>query len=81
MGGLLALGLSRRFGPRGSVRADGIFRRYQDFYATRRDTSTGKVRYAWNPGKGVTATPALAGRRLYVLSNLGTLFALRLRGG
>jgi outer membrane protein assembly factor BamB len=45
------------------------------------DTAAGKVRYAWNPGKGVTATPAQAGRRLYVLSNLGTLFALRLRGG
>ena len=39
----LALGLSRRLGARGSVRADGIFRRYLDFYATRRDTSTGKV--------------------------------------
>jgi hypothetical protein len=38
-----ALGLSRRLGPRGSMRADGIFRRYLDFYATRRDTSTGKV--------------------------------------
>jgi outer membrane protein assembly factor BamB len=45
------------------------------------DTSTGKVRYAWDPGKGVTATPTQAGRRVYVLSNLGTLFALRLRGG
>ena len=39
----LALGLSRRLGTRGSVRADGIYRRYLDFYATRRDTSTGKV--------------------------------------
>ena len=38
-----ALGLSRRLGARGSVRVDGIFRRYQDFYATQRDTSTGKV--------------------------------------
>lgn len=45
------------------------------------DTASGKVRYAWNPGKGVTATPAQAGRRLYVLSNLGTVFALRLRAG
>ncbi len=34
----------------------------------------------WNPGKGVTATPAYDGSRLYVLSNLGTLFALRLTG-
>lgn len=45
------------------------------------DTSTGEVRYAWNPGKGITATPAQSGRRLYVLSNLGTVFALRLRAG
>lgn len=45
------------------------------------DTSTGRVRYAWNPGKGITATPAQAGRRMYVLSNLGTVFALRLRAG
>jgi outer membrane protein assembly factor BamB len=45
------------------------------------DTSTGRVRYTWNPGKGITATPAQAGRRIYVLSNLGTVFALRLRAG
>jgi hypothetical protein len=36
---------------------------------------------AWNPGKGVTATPALFHGRLYVLSNLGTVFALQLRSG
>lgn len=50
--------------------------------------SSGKVETAWNPGRGVTATPVRAsssryGNRLYVLSNLGTVFALQLvgRGG
>jgi hypothetical protein len=36
-------GVSRRLGTRGSVRVDGLYRRYLNFYATRRDTSTGKV--------------------------------------
>jgi len=39
----IALGVSRRLGARGSARVDGIYRRYLDFYATRRDTGTGKV--------------------------------------
>jgi hypothetical protein len=38
-----AVGASRRLGARGSVRVDGIFRRYLNFYATRRDMTTGKV--------------------------------------
>lgn len=49
---------------------------------------TGRVEEAWNPGRGVTATPTRSstskfGNRLYVLSNLGTVFALQLvgRGG
>ncbi len=49
------------------------------------DPTVGKVRAAWNPGRGVTATPtrfvsARDGNRLYVLTNLGTLFALQLTG-
>jgi len=49
------------------------------------DSSTGRVRAVWNPGRGVTATPALVasprlGNRLYVISNLGSLFALQLVG-
>jgi outer membrane protein assembly factor BamB len=49
------------------------------------DPSVGKVRAAWNPGRGVTATPtrfvsARGGNRLYVLTNLGTLYALQLVG-
>ena len=49
------------------------------------DPSTGRVRAAWNPGRGVTATPAKysssrVGSRLYVLSNLGTVYALQLVG-
>jgi outer membrane protein assembly factor BamB len=45
------------------------------------DPFNGKPRLAWNPGKGVTATPTVYHRRMYVLSNLGTVFALQLRGG
>ena len=44
------------------------------------DPSSGFAKLGWNPGRGVTATPAQDGRRLYVLSNLGTLFALHLYG-
>lgn len=49
------------------------------------DPTVGKVRTAWNPGRGVTATPtrfvsAKGGNRLYVLTNLGTLYALQLIG-
>lgn len=38
-----ALGVSRRIGARATVRADAVFRDYRDFYATRVDTTTGKV--------------------------------------
>jgi hypothetical protein len=38
-----ALGTSRQVGPRGTVRVDGIFRTYHDFYSQRVDTTTGKV--------------------------------------
>ena len=37
-------GVTRRVGERGVVRVDGVFRAFQDFYATRVDMSTGKVR-------------------------------------
>src|SRR6185295_17553057 len=39
----LTLGLTRRLGARGSVRIDGIYRKFHDFYITRIDTATGKV--------------------------------------
>jgi outer membrane protein assembly factor BamB len=45
------------------------------------DPLKGRAKVAFNPGKGVTATPVLYNGRLYVLSNLGTVFALQLRGG
>jgi len=38
-----AVGLSRQLGGRGSVRADFVYRDYNDFYATRVDTTTGRV--------------------------------------
>lgn len=49
------------------------------------DASAGRVRAMWNPGRGVTAAPAAFassrnGARLYVVSNLGSLFALQLTG-
>ena len=36
-------GISRQFGNRATVRLDGIFRDYRDFYSQRIDTSTGRV--------------------------------------
>ena len=45
------------------------------------DPLKGRAKVAWNPGKGVTATPTVYGGRMYVLSNLGTVFALQLRAG
>jgi outer membrane protein assembly factor BamB len=44
------------------------------------DPTSGERRLTWNPGRGVTATPAYAGGRVYVLSNLGYLYALKLVG-
>ncbi len=44
------------------------------------DPRNGTVRTSWNPGKGVSATPAHADGRIYVLSNLGYVYALRIRG-
>jgi outer membrane protein assembly factor BamB len=47
------------------------------------EPTSGKVRAMWNPGRGVTASPTgyssvRFGSRLYVVSNLGTLFALQM---
>jgi outer membrane receptor protein involved in Fe transport len=39
----LAVGVSRTLGQRGAVRADVVYRDYNDFYADRIDTSTGQV--------------------------------------
>jgi outer membrane protein assembly factor BamB len=44
------------------------------------DPVTGRQRLSWNPGKGVSASPLWADSRLYVLSNLGYLYAMRLHG-
>ena len=38
-----AAGLSRTLGSRGSVRVDGVFRNYKDFYSLRTDLETGRV--------------------------------------
>jgi outer membrane protein assembly factor BamB len=45
------------------------------------DSVNGRTLSSWNPGKGVTAVPFWSQGRLYVLSNLGYLYALRLHGG
>lgn len=47
------------------------------------EPTSGRVRTMWNPGRGVTATPTGVsspryGNRLYVMSNLGTVFALQM---
>lgn len=44
------------------------------------DPTTGTAQMSWDPGNGVTARPASMRSRLYVLSNNGYLYALRLRG-
>ena len=38
-----AAGVTKQIGSRGLVRIDGVFRQYEDFYATRIDQSTGQV--------------------------------------
>lgn len=42
------------------------------------DGPSGRVLRAFNPGTGISASPAFGARRLYVLSNAGDLFALDL---
>lgn len=44
------------------------------------DSASGETRLTWDPGAGVSAPPAWAQPRLYVLSNQGSLYALRLVG-
>src|SRR4029079_17913669 len=36
-------GVSRTLGARGTMRVDGVFRQYRNFYALRTDTATGRV--------------------------------------
>lgn len=44
------------------------------------DPLTGRQRAAWDPGQGVSAPPLWTGSELYVLSNSGYLYAMRLQG-
>jgi hypothetical protein len=44
----IAAGVSRAVGSRGSARADVIYRKYQNFYSMRTDTSTGRVTDQFN---------------------------------
>lgn len=44
------------------------------------DPATGAPTFSWDPGQGVTAQPTWGNQRLYVLSNTGWLYALRLTG-
>jgi outer membrane protein assembly factor BamB len=44
------------------------------------DPLTGRQRAAWDPGQGVSAPPLWTGSALYVLSNGGYLYAMRLQG-
>lgn len=45
------------------------------------DPVTGRSRLSWNPGEGITATPRVVESKVYVLSNNGYLYALRVKGG
>lgn len=45
------------------------------------DPVTGRSRLSWNPGEGITATPRVVDSRIFVLSNNGYLYALRVNGG
>ncbi|HET9451236.1 MAG TPA: PQQ-binding-like beta-propeller repeat protein, partial [Aggregicoccus sp.] len=45
------------------------------------DPKSGRKFVRWNPGEGVSATPLVSDSQLYVLSNLGYLYALSLHGG
>ena len=42
------------------------------------DIVSGKPMGYWNPGQGISATPAVWGNYVYVLSNLGHLYALKM---
>jgi outer membrane protein assembly factor BamB len=44
------------------------------------DPKTGRSRVAWNPGDGITATPFVRGKQVFVLSNNGYLYALDVNG-
>lgn len=44
------------------------------------DPASGHSRISWNPGLGVSASPLLVGSHLYVLSNAGHVYSLRLSG-
>ncbi|NTX49757.1 PQQ-binding-like beta-propeller repeat protein [Myxococcus sp. CA051A] len=44
------------------------------------DPKTGQARVSWNPGDGVSATPFVAGSKLFVLSNNGWLYSLDFNG-
>jgi outer membrane protein assembly factor BamB len=44
------------------------------------DPVTGRSRLSWNPGEGITASPRVVESKIYVLSNNGYLYALRVRG-
>jgi len=40
---------------------------------------TGRTELSWDPGQGVSSTPLVRGQKVYVLSNLGFLYALSFR--
>jgi outer membrane protein assembly factor BamB len=42
------------------------------------DPASGAIRHSFDPGKGVTATPEVRGLSVYLLSNLGFVYALEM---
>jgi hypothetical protein len=76
------VGLTRRLGGRGSIRLEGVFRKYADFYANKRDLTTGRVRDALGQTRDlliVTNTNAV--RRTYagIHTQLSVRFGTRLQ--
>lgn len=45
------------------------------------DAATGRSRMSWNPGSGITAPVRAVDSKVFVLSNNGFLYALRVKGG
>lgn len=72
-----AAGVTRQFGNRGAIRADYVYRNYQDFYVARVDTTTGRATDTRS-----FAPPAVQGRQydLQVIENDEGAFKRRYSG-
>jgi outer membrane protein assembly factor BamB len=44
------------------------------------DPVNGAIRHTFDPGKGITASPEVRGLEVYLISNLGFVYALEMNG-